>query len=70
MVSIKSSLFLLVLEVDMFKWFKYLFHFHEWEDLYTYKLKVTHHLAGGERQGLRIYSRCKVCGKYKKTDLI
>lgn len=54
----------------MIKWLKRLFHFHEWEDLSTYELKVTHRLAGGERQGLRIYSRCKVCGKHKKTDLI
>ena len=54
----------------MIKWLKRLFHFHEWEDLSTYELKVTHRLAGGERQGLRIYSRCKGCGKHKKTDLI
>lgn len=56
----------------MIKWFKRFFHFHEWEDLSTYELKVTHHLfgEGREQQGLRIYSRCKVCGKHKKTDLI
>lgn len=54
----------------MIKWFKRLFHFHEWEDLHTYELTITNKLTDRERQGLRIYSRCKVCGKHKKTDLI
>lgn len=70
MVSIKSSLSLLVLEVDMFKWFKRLLHLHDWIILEKYTLKITDDYGGTKHKGLRYIMQCKTCGHITKRDMI
>lgn len=70
MASIKSSPSLLVLEVDMFKWFKYLFHLHEWETIKETRLNIYDEIGQLEDTGTRYILRCKTCGHITKRDMI
>lgn len=70
MVSIKSSLSLLVLEVIMFKWFKHFFHLHDWETIKEIRLHIYNEIGQIEDTGTRYILRCKTCGHITKRDMI
>lgn len=52
----------------MFKWFKYLFHLHEWEIVKEIRLNVYDEF--GKHTGTRYILRCKTCGHITKRDMI
>lgn len=69
MASIKSSLSLLVFEVNMFKWLKRVFHCHDWKIINTRPLVYTDS-DGNNDKGTRYVIQCKVCGDVSHRDVI
>ncbi|QBQ76540.1 hypothetical protein PQC57_gp135 [Escherichia phage vB_EcoP_WFI101126] len=54
----------------MFKWFKYLFHLHEWETIKAVSLNTYNEFGKLESTGTRYILRCKTCGHITKRDMI
>ena len=52
------------------KWFKYLFHLHEWETVKEIRLNVYDEFGKLEDTGTRYILRCKTCGHITKRDMI
>lgn len=54
----------------MLKWFKRLFHLHEWEIIKSNPLRKYGVFGSLEGTGTRYILRCKVCGRITKRDMI
>lgn len=54
----------------MLKWFKYLFHLHEWETVKEIRLNVYDEFGKLEDTGTRYILQCKTCGHITKRDMI